>query len=260
MDSLSKIISLMNERGIDNKTMASFLGLDRQVVTDWKARRSKSYTKYIYQIATLLGVQVHELLDDVVELKIPPPRSNTHPLAQDGVHLAPLFENVSAGFGAFAESQVIDHIPIYVTKKAEAEQTICIRVRGDSMAPVICDGDIVQVRKQDSVISGSVAVVMVEDEGFVKSVYYEEGKWLELRSENPDYPPMRFEGSSIDNVRVVGFVTKVISDVNRHITEPDKTDESKQRLNDLLNGLDEKQLEQLLAVANLLIDKKKAKK
>lgn len=236
--------------------VASELGYSSGSVSAWKSGRTPKFAT-LQKIADYFGVTPDYLLREDDD---PTPPGNTHPLAQDGVHLAPLFENVSAGFGAFAESQVIDHIPIYVTKKAEAEQTICIRVRGDSMAPVICDGDIVQVRKQDSVISGSVAVVMVEDEGFVKSVYYEEGKWLELRSENPDYPPMRFEGSSIDKVRVVGFVTKVISDVNRHITEPDKTDESKQRLNDLLNGLDEKQLEQLLAVANLLIDKKKAKK
>ena len=257
MDSLSKIISLMNERGIDNKTMASFLGLDRQVVTDWKARRSKSYTKYIYQIATLLGVQVHELLDDVVELKIPPSRSNTHPLAQDGVHLAPLFESVSAGFGAYAADLAVDRVPIYVTKAAEAAETICIRVSGDSMYPIISDGDIVQVRKQDSVISGSVAVVMVEDEGYVKNVYYEEGKWLELRSENDAYPPMRFEGRDIDRVRVVGFVTKVIKNVNAHVdTAPD---DSKQRLDALLESMDRSELEQFLALADAYIRSKNKK-
>jgi repressor LexA len=247
-----KFYNLCLIAGVAPNSVAKELSIASGTVSEWKKGRTPNNAT-LKKIATYFNVTIEYLRGESS------PPGNTHPLAQDGVHLAPLFENVSAGFGSFAESQVIDHIPIYVTKKAEAEQTICIRVRGDSMAPVICDGDIVQVRKQDSVISGSVAVVMVEDEGFVKSVYYEEGKWLELRSENPDYPPMRFEGSSIDKVRVVGFVTKVISDVNRHITEPDKTDESKQRLNDLLNGLDEKQLEQLLAVANLLIDQKKNK-
>lgn len=252
----NNFIKLCNSRLEAPSAVCMKLGLSNAAFSKW-SDDSVPRKATLQRIADYFGVTPDYLLREDDD---PTPPGNTHPLAQDGIHLAPLFENVSAGFGSFAESQVVDHIPIYVTKKAEAEQTICIRVRGDSMTPVICDGDIVQVRKQDSVISGSVAVVMVEDEGFVKSVYYEEGKWLELRSENPDYPPMRFEGSSIDKVRVVGFVTKVISDVNRHITEPDKTDESKQRLNDLLNGLDEKQLEQLLAVANLLIDKKKAKK
>ena len=52
----------MNEKACDNQTLASELGLNRQVVTDWKAQRSKSYTKYIYQIADYFGVSVDYLL------------------------------------------------------------------------------------------------------------------------------------------------------------------------------------------------------
>lgn len=62
MDTLTKIIKLMNEKDCDNQMLASELGLNRQVVTDWKAKRSKSYTKYIYQIADYFGVSVDYLL------------------------------------------------------------------------------------------------------------------------------------------------------------------------------------------------------
>lgn len=62
MDTLTKIIFLMNERNYDNQMLATALGLNRQVVTDWKAGRSKSYKKYIYQIADLFGVTVDYLL------------------------------------------------------------------------------------------------------------------------------------------------------------------------------------------------------
>ncbi len=62
MDTLTKIIFLMNERNYDNQMLATALGLNRQVVTDWKAGRSKSYKKYIYQIAEIFGVTVNYLL------------------------------------------------------------------------------------------------------------------------------------------------------------------------------------------------------
>lgn len=250
-----KFFSLCSTVKKSPNAVASELGYSSGSVSAWKSGRTPKFAT-LQRIADYFGVTPDYLLREDDEQPTP---SNAQPLAPDGVYLAPLFESVSAGFGAFAEDLVIDHIPIYVTKKAEAEQTICIRVRGDSMAPVICDGDIVQVRKQDSVISGSVAVVMVEDEGFVKSVYYEEGKWIELRSENPDYPPMRFEGTAIRKVRVVGFVTKVIKNVNKHVTEP-AADASRRRLDEILEGLNEQELEQFLAVADVLIEKMKAKK
>lgn len=62
MDTLTKIIFLMDEHNYDNQMLASALGLNRQLVTDWKAGRSKSYKKYIYQIAEIFGVTVNYLL------------------------------------------------------------------------------------------------------------------------------------------------------------------------------------------------------
>lgn len=62
MDALQNIITLMEQQNCDNQTLASVLGLNRQVVTDWKAGRSKSYQKYLSQIADYFGVSVDELL------------------------------------------------------------------------------------------------------------------------------------------------------------------------------------------------------
>ena len=222
------------------------------MATKWKNGSCPRETTLL-KIANYFGVTPQDLLSD----QPLPSRGDAVPLDPSGVYMAPLFESVSAGFGAYAADLAVDRVPIYVTKAAEAAETICIRVSGDSMYPIISDGDIVQVRKQDSVISGSVAVVMVEDEGYVKNVYYEDGKWLELRSENDAYPPMRFEGRDIDRVRVVGFVTKVIKNVNAHVdTAPD---DSKQRLDALLDSMDQSELEQFLALADAYIRSKNKK-
>ncbi|MBD5104080.1 MAG: S24 family peptidase [Ruminococcaceae bacterium] len=45
-----------------------------------------------------------------------------------------------------------------------------LRIHGDSMYPKIEDGDIIVVRKQSSVDSGSIAVILVDgEEGLVKN-------------------------------------------------------------------------------------------
>ena len=58
---LQKILELMEKNGIDNLKLAEQLGLNRQAITDWKAGRSNSYKKYLYQIADYFGVTVDYL-------------------------------------------------------------------------------------------------------------------------------------------------------------------------------------------------------
>lgn len=136
--------------------------------------------------------------------------SNAEFLPTDKIYKIPLFESVSAGFGAYACSDVIDYIPLFIDNPADAEQTLAIKVKGDSMYPKIEDGDTIVVRKQESVDSGQVAVVLVDDEeGFVKKVVY--GKdFIELRSFNPEYQTKRFGGSDVLKLRIVGLVKQVI--------------------------------------------------
>ena len=81
------------------------------------------------------------------------------------------------------------------------------------MFPKIENGDIIQVHRQTSVDSGSIAVVLIDGEdGVVKRVEYG-NDWIELHSINPMYPVRRFEGADVLRLRVVGLVKKIIKDV-----------------------------------------------
>ena len=67
MLTLNKIIDLMSQHSCDNQKLATALGLNRQVVTDWKAGRSKSYKKYLPQIAEYFNVSIDYLLGKTEE-------------------------------------------------------------------------------------------------------------------------------------------------------------------------------------------------
>ncbi len=137
------------------------------------------------------------------------PTSNIAAVYDDHIRMIPVYESVSAGFGALAENTVTDYQPVRIVSDSEAAETICIRVTGDSMFPKIEDGDIIQVRKQDSVDSGDIAVVLLDgEEGLVKKVIYGP-TWIELHSTNPMYPVQRFEGAEVQRLRVVGLVRGV---------------------------------------------------
>lgn len=126
---------------------------------------------------------------------------------------APLYESVSAGFGAYADEHIVEYVPIYASCEREARKTLCIRVTGNSMYPKIEDGDIIQVRKQCSVDSGDIAVVLLDkEEGLVKRVRYDADTII-LESINPEYAPRIFKGEDVLRLQVVGKVTKIIKSV-----------------------------------------------
>lgn len=63
MNTLDKILSLLTEKGIQQKTFAENIGVTKHTITDWKNGRSKSYMKYIDKIADFFDVSVDYLLE-----------------------------------------------------------------------------------------------------------------------------------------------------------------------------------------------------
>ena len=136
-------------------------------------------------------------------------KDNLNLLPKENIYMRPLFNSVAAGFGALAENTIVSYIPTYIKNPIEQEQYIWISVQGDSMSPLIDDGCDILIKKQESVDSGQIGVVLIDDEdAVVKKINYDKD-WIELVSINPYYPPRRFEGADIQRVRVVGLVKKV---------------------------------------------------
>lgn len=143
----------------------------------------------------------------------PSEKSNISYIIKDDIYSIPLFGSVSAGFGAYASDEILDYIPTVIRNPYEAKETLAIRVTGESMYPKIEDGDIIVVHKQDSVDSGSIAVLLLDgDEGLVKKVEYGHD-WIDLISINPEYPPRHFKGSEVTRLRVLGLVRQIIKTV-----------------------------------------------
>lgn len=203
-------IRICNIRGEPPTAVCQKIGLAKSTFSNW-TEDSVPRQATLIKLADYLGCTVDDLLAE--EPPAPHERSNTIFLEQQNVHMIPLFESVSAGFGALAINEIVDYIPLFISDPHEAQETLCIKVTGDSMYPKIEDGDIIQVHKQESVDSGSIAVVLLDGEdGLVKKVVYGE-TWIELHSINPMYKIMRFNGPDVLRVRVLGKVNKIIKNV-----------------------------------------------
>ncbi len=241
-DTVSKIVELLKEQNHQQKDLTDYLGIKRSVFSAWKNGTSASYKKYLPEIASFLSVSTDYLVGkseyrsgahgrSILSASGSPngismesskavnaqAEKNSHGIYDERSNIAaeidsgsiyriPVFESVSAGFGAYASDEILDYIPVVIKNPYDVEDTLAIKVKGDSMYPKIEDGDIIIVRKQTSVDSGSIAVLLLDgEEGLVKKVVYG-ANWIELHSINPEYKTKRFEGREVMRLQVVGLV------------------------------------------------------
>lgn len=193
----------MSKKGIDRYQLCRDLGFKYSTVSEWLSANKYPRIDKIEMLAQYFGIKKSDLIEGT--------SSNAEIISTgENIYKIPLFNSVSAGFGAYACSDIVDYIPLYINNPVDVPEMLCIKVEGNSMYPKIEDGDIIVVRKQDSVDSGSIAVVLVDgEEGFVKRVVYD-NETIELQSINPEYEPKIFKGRDVLRVRVVGLVRQII--------------------------------------------------
>ena len=121
----------------------------------------------------------------------------------------PLLGKIAAGQPILATGDCEYFSPINDTKA-----DFCLRVKGDSMIGAgIKDGDIVFIRKQDSVDDGEIAAVLVDDEATLKRVYISNDA-VTLISENPKYKPMVYTKKQCKNIRILGKAVACHTNLN----------------------------------------------
>lgn len=137
--------------------------------------------------------------------------SNAQKISENTVKI-PVLASVSAGMGCIADSinnEAIDYESASISSISDTEQYVYLKVKGDSMYPMFMEGDLVLIRCQSSVDSGSYAVVTIDDsDGVIKKIIYGDN-FIELHSINPMYPVRRFENEDVLRIRVFGLVKEI---------------------------------------------------
>ena len=89
------------------------------------------------------------------------------------------------------------------SEEIPAEASFAIRISGDSMEPLLSDGDLVFVEKTKELLIGQIGIFLLNGESLCKRLGEFEGKRA-LISMNPSYPPILILES--DDLRLVGRV------------------------------------------------------
>ncbi len=193
------------EMGLTLEEVGRQVGVSKSTVAKWETGYISNMRRdRIALLASTLNISPSELLTNPRNDRMP---ANCVPvdIIAENVQVA-VIGRVAAGLACHAEDDVEGYEFASRSIVSSSDNFVYLRVQGDSMSPLIMEGDLVLIRCQSSIDSGTLGVVVIDDEdGVIKRVRY--GKdWIELISENPYYPPRRFEGEDITRVRVFGRV------------------------------------------------------
>lgn len=111
-----------------------------------------------------------------------------------------LYGEVSAGTGLWLSDETIETI---LYPKPVPGHDIALRVKGNSMEPLFQDGEIVFVRRTQSVNSGQIIIIIVNNEAYIKKLYKRHDE-VRLISLNSDYDDIIL--TEYDQIEVVGIV------------------------------------------------------
>lgn len=133
------------------------------------------------------------------------------PLSDIATADIPLLGTVKAGYDYLAQENRIGTVKVETSLVGNGSEYFALEVKGDSMAPVFIEGDIVIVHKQNNCENNQIAIVIVNgEEGTVKKVRKTEAGII-LQPLNPAYAPMMFTNEEINSIpiTIVGIVKQL---------------------------------------------------
>lgn len=122
----------------------------------------------------------------------------------------PLLGTVKAGYNYLAEENWIGNVDID-KKLADSGEFFALNVKGNSMSPVLIEGDIVIVKKQDDFENGDIVVALINgDEATIKKAKKSDSSIL-LQPFNNNYEPLIFTYEEMKSipVKIIGIVKQL---------------------------------------------------
>lgn len=201
MEIYERIKARRKEIGMSAETVAEKLGVSPATIYRYENNEIKKFpTDILAPLAKILRTTPAYLLG--VESKTEP--------VKEGTKLIPVLGLVRAGLPMDAVEYIIDYEEIS-EEMARQGEFFALQIKGDSMEPKISEGDVVIVRKQPSVESGEIAIVLVNgDEATIKKVQKFEGG-INLIPSNPAYDVKTYTNAQIESlpVQVLGKVVEL---------------------------------------------------
>lgn len=115
----------------------------------------------------------------------------------------PLLGSVKAGYNYLAQENWIGTVDVETSLVGDGKDFFALKVKGDSMAPVFLEEDIVIVKKQNDCENNEFAIVIINgDEGTLKKIKKTDNGII-LQPLNPAYGPVMYTKEEMETIPVL---------------------------------------------------------
>ena len=182
------------ENNLSHKEMAQLLNVSTSTYYRWLSGESTKLKKTtINKLSDIFDCDIEGVLEETNRLK-------------------PILGKIKAGYDLWADQDIEGYLEV---GKSDAEKgDYFLRVVGDSMVGShIYEDDLVFVQQCNSVNSGDIAIVMIDEEVTIKKVYFKNDNLI-LVASNLKYEDRYFNQKEIKlyNIQIIGKVLFVRKD------------------------------------------------
>ena len=185
--------------GMTQQQLARVAGVTDKAVSMWELGVRAPRMGALQKISDYFHISKSMLID------------GTPAAGDNGFVQIPVFENVCAAEVFCKEAAPIAYEWVPAALQDEKHRCFFMVMRGQEMAPLISEGDLVLVSMGTPVAPGEYAAVCNAETGevCVKKVVCGPNR-LSLICENPYYPKQIYEGEEIKKISVIGAVRRVV--------------------------------------------------
>lgn len=200
--SIAENIKKIRERfDLTQDQLGEIAGVSGGAVSTWERGTAEPRMGAVQKIADKLNISKVEIIEDIDEKEIKTIK---------GISI-PILNTVVAGMPVDAYEDILGYEEIS-SKLAMTGEFFALKVKGDSMLPVLQQDDIVIVRQQDNIESGDIAIVLINgDTATVKKVMKQESG-ITLIAFNPAiYEPHFYSNEEIESlpIKIAGKVVEM---------------------------------------------------
>jgi len=191
-----RLRALRQERGLSQQKLSELLHISKSSINMYERGEREPGFETLQALASFFEVDLDYLLGNSTYKN-----KDQWSRATGNSQKLPVLGAIACGQPIFANEE-----REWICADPGLQADFCLYARGDSMVGArIFDGDLVFIRKQDTVENGAIAAVVIDDSATLKRVYYypKEGT-LSLHAENPQYPPLVYTKEELNRIHILG--------------------------------------------------------
>lgn len=196
-----RLSEMMQRENINQVELSRIIGVSESTVGKWILCKSMPRMGIIQKLADHFHVGKSYFLEEAPKDSSPTGR---------GVRI-PVLGRVVAGIPIEAVEEILDYEEI-TPELAATGEFFALQVKGDSMEPTLRDGDVVIVKKQPTVDSGDIAIVLVNGNDATVKEIKESPAGITLIGHNVAvYPPQFYSNHDIESlpIQIIGKVVEM---------------------------------------------------